>query len=330
MNDNFSLENSGIVNMTVLNNDLRRNLVEYCMVDHENVPHLFMVLNFTVNIILMIISILTNILVITAVWKTPSLRYPSILLLCGLAMSDVTVGLVVEPLFIALELLLLRGYQDTDVCRLETVFIFSAYFVCGVSILNVLLTNVDRFLAIHYPLRYDTIVTVPRVFSLIISCWLISALGATLWLWHETAFEYVVNAFMIAFVSTSTVIQIMIYRVVRRHRREIHAQEEAIRIKHHFNMRHFIKSCMNTIFVYYLLIFCYLPFLVAKTVYSVSKGNISSPIVWKLAHTAVFLNSALNPFLYCWRLQDIRNPVKLLLRKILCPNRVASALNRSV
>lgn len=109
MNDNFSLENSGIVNMTVLNNDLRRNLVEYCMV-HENVPHLFMVLNFTVNIILMIISILTNILVITAVWKTPSLRYPSILLLCGLTLSDATVGLVVEPLFIAVELFLLLGY----------------------------------------------------------------------------------------------------------------------------------------------------------------------------------------------------------------------------
>lgn len=131
-------------------------------------------------------------------------------------------------------------------------YYFSAYFVCGVSILNVLLTNVDRFLAIHYPLRYDTIVTVPRVFSLIISCWLISALSTTLWVWHKTAFEYVVNAFMIAFVSTSTVIQIMIYRVVRRHRREIHAQEEVVRITHHFNMMLFIKSCINTILVHAL------------------------------------------------------------------------------
>ena len=165
MNDNFSLDNSGIVNMTVLNNDLRQNLVESCMVDHENVPHLFIVLNSILNIIIMIISILANSVVITAVWKTPSLSYPSILLLCGLALSDVTVGLVVEPLFIALELLLLRGYQDTDVCRLKTAFHFSAYFVCGVSILNVLLTNIDRFLSIHNPLRYDSIVTVPRVLS---------------------------------------------------------------------------------------------------------------------------------------------------------------------
>ena len=48
----------------------------------------------------MIVSIIANSLVVAAVWKTPSLRYPSILFLCNLALSDFIVGLVVAPLFI--------------------------------------------------------------------------------------------------------------------------------------------------------------------------------------------------------------------------------------
>lgn len=82
-----------------------------------------------VNIILMIVSILANTLVITVVWKTPSLRYPSILLLCGLAVSDFAVGLIAEPFFVTIELLKGYGYPKSD-CRLETTFFtIHLYFV---------------------------------------------------------------------------------------------------------------------------------------------------------------------------------------------------------
>ena len=141
MMENFPTNNSGIANKT-LNDGLCH---RYTAFENENTPNLLIVLNSTVNIILMIVSIIANSLVIAAVWKTPSLRYPSILFLCNLALSDVIVGLVVEPLFITVELLKLHGYPKGDNCRLHTAFITIGRLVGEVSFATVTLTSVDRF-----------------------------------------------------------------------------------------------------------------------------------------------------------------------------------------
>ena len=317
MMENFFTNNSGIVNKTLDDGLCHRHIT----FENENTPHLFIVLNSTANIILMIVSIIANSLVIAAVWKTPSLRYPSILFLCNLALSDVIVGLVVEPLFITVELLKLHGYPKGDNCRLQTAFITIGRLVGEVSFATVTLTSVDRFLAIHYPLRYDTIVTNFRAYFIVISCWVVCAFCSSLNHWSWTAYSCVVVVFMAVFLGISTVIQIKIYRIVRRHRREIQAQEQAVHITHHFNLVQFTKSCVNTFLVYCVVLLCYLPFFIVCILSSI-EDKVISPLVWKLVHTAMFLNSALNPFLYCWRLPAIRGPVMLLVRKIFCSKKV--------
>ena len=322
MMENFFTNNSGIVNKTLDDGLCHRHIT----FENENTPHLFIVLNSTANIILMIVSIIANSLVIAAVWKTPSLRYPSILFLCNLALSDVIVGLVVEPLFITVELLKLHGYPKGDNCRLQTAFFTIGRLVGEVSFATVTLTSVDRFLAIHYPLRYDTIVTNSRAYFIVISCWVVCAFCSSLNHWSWTVYSCVVVVFMAVFLGISTVIQIKIYRIVRRHRREIQAQEQAVHITHHFNLVQFTKSCVNTFLVYCVVLLCYLPFFIVCILSSID-DKVISPLVWKLVHTAMFLNSALNPFLYCWRLPAIRGPVMLLVRKIFFPKKVTTGYN---
>lgn len=157
---------------------------------------------------------------ITVVQKTPSLRYPSILLLRGLAVSDFAVGLIVEPFFITIELLKVYGYPKSY-CRLETTFFIIAIVLCGVSFANVTLTSLDRYFAIQFPLRYGAIVNIPRVYTLIVFCWVGSILRSTLLLWNVTAFSYAVAVVIAVFISTCSIIYIKIYRVVLRHRSEI-------------------------------------------------------------------------------------------------------------
>ena len=61
--------------------------------------------NFVVTIcllngLLMLLTIMGNVLVLTAMLKTPSLRSPSTIFLCSLAASDLLVGFVVQPMYI--------------------------------------------------------------------------------------------------------------------------------------------------------------------------------------------------------------------------------------
>ena len=39
---------------------------------------------------------------------------------------------------------------------------------------------------------------------------------------------------------------------------------------------------------------------------------------WNFAHTAVFMNSCINPVLYCWRLRELRAAVVKTTREMLC------------
>ena len=317
--ENFPTNNSGIANKT-LNDGLCH---RYTAFENENTPHLLIVLNSTVNIILMIVSIIANSLVIAAVWKTPSLRYPSNLFLCGLALSDVIVGLIVEPFYLTVELLKLHGYPKGDDCTLETVFSVISFLVGGVSFGNVTLVSMDRYMAIHYPLRYDTIVTIPRVYILIISCWVLSAFCSSTLLWNGVVFLYLVTVFCAIFLTMSTFIHIKIYRIVRRHRSVIQAQEQAVHSTNaDLNMVRFKKTVINTFLVHYFLLICYLPLTVACILLILID---KSPILWRVATTIAYLNSALNPFLYCWRLPAMRGPVATLFKKIFYPFKTSSS-----
>ena len=60
----------------------------------------FFVTACLLNGLLMLLTIMGNVLVLTAMLTTPSLRSPSTIFLCGLAVSDLLVGFVVKPIYI--------------------------------------------------------------------------------------------------------------------------------------------------------------------------------------------------------------------------------------
>ncbi|RMX40484.1 hypothetical protein pdam_00018825, partial [Pocillopora damicornis] len=57
--------------------------------------------NCILNAPVMLLSIIGNTLLLVAILRTPSIRSPSVIFLCNLAVSDLLVGLVVEPAYIA-------------------------------------------------------------------------------------------------------------------------------------------------------------------------------------------------------------------------------------
>ena len=89
-------------------------------------------------------------------------------LLLSLAVSDLGVGLLVQPLYIA------RIVNPTYFFK--TVFMIIAILFPYASFFLVVAIGVDRFLAIHLHLRYQELVTHKRVVALVISIWTLSVL----------------------------------------------------------------------------------------------------------------------------------------------------------
>ncbi|XP_078348545.1 olfactory receptor 51A7-like [Oculina patagonica] len=116
------------------------------------------ILNCVFNAFSSFTAIMLNILTIHAMRKTPSLSKPLKTLLLSLAVSDLGVGLLVQPLYIALLV-----SEDNHTCAMYAGSFIIIWFFAIASFLGILAITVDRFLAIHFHLRYQEIVTYKRV-----------------------------------------------------------------------------------------------------------------------------------------------------------------------
>ncbi|XP_047457869.1 trace amine-associated receptor 13c-like [Mugil cephalus] len=134
-------------------------------------PHSELVL---LHIMLSSISVLTvvlNLLVIISVSHFMQLHTPTNILLLSLAVSDFLVGLLFMPVEIF----------RTTACWVfgDTICVFycllSSTIIC-VSVGQVVLISVDRYVAICHPLHYPTRITVPRIRLSVCLCWLCCAL----------------------------------------------------------------------------------------------------------------------------------------------------------
>ena len=129
--------------------------------DEESSPfETSVIINSVLNALLIPICIAGNVLVLAAVWRNPSLRTPSIILQCSLAVSDLLVGLLALPLDIAVALTPLS--QVSSDSRLSQARLVLTIQLCCVSLDTMTAISVDRYLALHYHMRYPNMMTSRR------------------------------------------------------------------------------------------------------------------------------------------------------------------------
>ena len=270
-----------------------------------------------INCPLMLISILGNALVLAAITRTPSIHSTSMMLLCSLAVSDLLVGLIAQPIFIA-DLL-------TADLLIETISVMVGFSVYSVTLCTITAISVDRFMALHYHMRYAQLITKTRVRYTMLAIWFSNALLSCSYLRIEQIYKLAIGVITITCLIISTFCYILIYRIVRRHQFLIYAQEHAVQTSSRGNgaqyqMGRLRKSALNTFVFYIFLIICYFPVYILLLLYGLS--YISWKIEFNFASTIVFMNSSINPFLYCWRLRELRTAVVKTARWVLCKQAV--------
>ena len=282
---------------------------------------------FTANLLTCIINLLFslttcagNLLVLLAIGKTRCLHSPSYVLLGCLAASDLLVGLMCQPLFVASKIAELMNNVSLH-CTLRMLLSTSSWIISGASLATMVIVSVDRLLALTLHLRYDSFVTVPRVFQTVLGLWICSITFALLRFPLRNRWYFIVMAtFLLKFLVLS-ISTYKIFHIVRRHQRQIRDQNMAAFSPVQLNTVNVFKcgrSAVTVIYVYGLSMILYIPHFVTVIVATVTGYSTTIQIAYTYVSTVIYINSFLNPLVYCWRNRGIRRAVKNIVRREPC------------
>ena len=290
------------------------------MTEAEGLHTPTLVANCVLNGFLSYTAIVLNIITIQALRKTSSLPKTLKTLLLSLSISDLGVGLLVQPLYVAHMYLRMEITKNTDSIAYRAVYkayaIPSGLFVFA-SFFGVFAITVDRFLAIHLHLRYQELVTHKRVVAVVISFWVLSVSIACFW--YESII--VLSVMSVVCIITTGLLYCKIYAAVRHHTNQIHALQvqQVTQNGDMANTARLRKTSVATFYVYILFSVCYLPIACAGLATMIHGKNAFLSHLWLFTLTVLYLNSSFNPLIYSWKMRHIRQAVLDTIRNI-CPS----------
>ena len=256
-----------------------------------------------------LVATLGNALAIRALWKATSLPANLRKFLLSLAFSDLAVGLFAHTTYAVV--FVVSNTLNVDVPCALILCLSLSQLVIAVSFLNVTAIAVDRLLAVSLHLRYAELVTSKRVTIVLVAIWLTSCVFPLVSVMKING--SVIGAILgwIGFLLT-TFAYVRVYMVARYHQNQIQAQFQQRNAQAMVLLRE-RKSALNVVCIYIVFVACYLPILCSMFADAI-KGSPSVPSMFTLF--VVFLNSSLNPLVYCWRYREVRQFMKDALQKI--------------
>ena len=148
-----------------------------------------------VNIVISITASLGNILILIALRKVTSILPPTKLFFQCLAMTDLGVGLISQPLMATL--MLLADNIDIKVWNICSQLHSSlSITLCGVSVFASTALSVDRLLALVLGLRYRHVVTLKRIRAVLACGCLAVLLILLVWNFREKTAKIVITIFL--------------------------------------------------------------------------------------------------------------------------------------
>ena len=274
------------------------------------------------NIFLSITAVLGNTLILFALHKVFSLHSSTKLLFRCLAVTDLFVGLVPQPLFAMSFISEITKINPLCLYYVGRVRSASSYILCMISVLTATAISVDRLLALLLGLRYRLAVTLRRVFAVVTCFWLIGVSCGCMYLWRNDIAWTVALVLIILSLVTSAFSYIKIYLKLRHQQTQLHAQD----IVHQgqpkggrfpLNIGRYKKTVASIFWVQFAIMTCYIPLIIVATLRI--HGGISGNGLQMARHLVVILSyfiSSLNPILYCVKIGEVRQAVKDTIRQL--------------
>lgn len=268
-----------------------------------------------VNFFLSVTATLGNILIVLALRKSTRLHPPSRLLLRCLTATDLCVGVLSEPIYATY----LISYKVKNVAHWNQLCEYTGSLttltftvLSAVSLLTLTAISVDRLLALSLKMKYKQLVTLTRVRMAVVCFCIPSVVFGSMSFLNLTiskGFGYTVK-FLCVIISTFCYAKI--YFILRRHQaqtKDVRKPAQNIGVEASMNMAKYRKTVSTAIWIQLSLAVCYLPYSIVIAIITLTKLTPSLYLAWGYTATFVYFNSSLNPFLYCWKIREVRGAV---------------------
>ena len=278
---------------------------------------------FSVNVITAIVNIISspfavasNLLIIISIniFSNRYLRTPSILFIACLALSDVLVGLLVQPGYITFRLMENRARSVP--CFVRVTYSNSFFICCGVSFMTLTAITYERLVAVRLRTNYNSTFSSRRVLKYMAAIWAFNILLTCLqWIGISQIVKgiHLLVWFFCLLVSLITSLRILLFLRRYNHQvRSLNVVSENIQRERTISQTRTISVIVG---VYFLLNFLVL----FVTIYhQILEQDIKTYNHYSWTETVAFLNSCTNPLICYWKCRRIRQSVKSTLKKLCC------------
>ena len=265
-----------------------------------------------INIISSPFAVILNLLITIAIFNNTLLRTPSNLLIGCLALSDILVGLTVQPGYITFRLM--ENQHRTVPCFVRVMYSNAFYICCGVSFMTLTAVSYERFVAVRLYARYNNVFSSKRAVKYILAIWMFNvSLTSLQWVGinNVSRATHLLVWFLSLLLSGAANVGMVL--VWRRHRRQVQLHIGHITNFQWRQRQEKLTKTVSFIVGFYLLF--NIPVLFVTIYHQILKQDIKTYNHYSWAETLAFLNSCTNPSICLWKNRQIRQKILLYFRK---------------
>lgn len=186
----------------------------------------------------------------------------------------------------------------------------------AVSLPTLTAISVDRLLALLLKQSYRQVVTLRRTKVLVFNLWVLAAVATAMYfLNYDLALQGTIIVVSL-YLATSIFSYVWIFFALRHHQSRVQnvIQRQSNQTTP-VNIARYKKAASSALWLQFVLVACYLPYGVVVAMWA----HTGLPSVVFLGAqctiTLVYLNSSLNPLIYCWKIKELRQVVKQTVRE---------------
>jgi hypothetical protein len=270
-------------------------------------------------------TLIGNILVFVAVLRKLELRTVHNTSILFLAATDLLVASIAQPAFVVYQASKLHEEHSFS-CEALAVYTSTVFICTGLSILTLIFITLERYFAIFYPFKYQHLVTTSRTTVVIVAIWTTWIVFISIVRFSPGTKTSTLSAIASVLILACLLLTIFVYyrvqKLVLRNRRTVSVSVSAVTESSGENRSRRrslpeTKTSRTAAFLTGSMVLCLLPTLITSSVFAAKATNYITlyHIIYPLTDTAVLLNSTLNPFIYVFRSQSIRQSIKDIFKR---------------